>query len=121
MFFKKRKSSMEKEIFEQSKILEHLVNTYINDKDEILIDIPEGIEQVIFVASGSSYHCARYGADVFGSIANLEARAIYSSEFLKGASVVWMSAVPKRCSIFPTPWPLRCLKARSAPGKCWTN
>ena len=87
MFFKKRKSSMEKEIFEQSKILEHLVNTYINDKDEILIDIPEGIEQVIFVASGSSYHCARYGADVFGSIANLEARAIYSSEFLLKAVI----------------------------------
>ena len=87
MFFKKRKSSMEREIFEQSKILEHLVNTYIGDNEEILIDVPQGIEQVVFVASGSSYHCARYGADVFGSIANLEARAIYSSEFLLKAVI----------------------------------
>ena len=87
MFFKKRKSSMEKEIFEQSEILEHLINTYIGENEEILIDIPGGIEQVVFVASGSSYHCARYGADIFGSIANIEARAIYSSEFLLKAVI----------------------------------
>ena len=82
MFFKKRKSSIEKEIFEQSEILEHLINTYIGENEKIDIDVPIGIEQVVFVASGSSYHCARYGADIFGNIANLEARAIYSSEFL---------------------------------------
>lgn len=87
MFFKRRKSSMEHEIFEQSKILEHLINTYVADDESITIEVPQGIEHVVFVASGSSYHCARYGADIFGSIANLEARAIYSSEFLLKAVI----------------------------------
>lgn len=87
MFFKKRKSSMEREIFEQSKILEHLINIYISENEDINIDVPQGIEQIVFVASGSSYHCARYGADIFGSIANIEARAIYSSEFLLKAVI----------------------------------
>lgn len=82
MFFKKKKTSMEKEIFEQAEILEHLINTYIAENEDITIDVPQGIEHVVFVASGSSYHCARYGADIFGNIANIEARAIYSSEFL---------------------------------------
>lgn len=82
MFFERKKSSMEYEIFEQSKILENLINSYITEDEKIIIDIPKNIEHVVFVASGSSYHCARYGADIFGNIANIEARAIYSSEFL---------------------------------------
>jgi len=87
MFFKRRKSSMEHEIFEQSEILEHLLNVYVSEDEKIMIDVPDNIEHVIFVASGSSYHCARYGADIFGSIANIEARAIYSSEFLLKAVI----------------------------------
>lgn len=78
---------MEYEIFEQSKILEHLLNVYVTEDEKINIDVPEGIKHVVFVASGSSYHCARYGADIFGSIANIEARAIYSSEFLLKAVI----------------------------------
>ena len=85
--FKKKQTSMESEILEQSGILEQLLNIYISEKEEVLIDVPEGIEHVVFVASGSSYHCARYGADIFGSIASLEARAIYSSEFLLKAVI----------------------------------
>ena len=87
MFFKRKQSSMEHEIFEQSKIIEHLLNTYLTDDEDVCVDVPEGIKHVVFVASGSSYHCARYGADVFGSIANMEARAIYSSEFLLKAVI----------------------------------
>lgn len=82
MFFRRKETSMEHEIFEQAEILEKLLNTYVDEKENILIDVPENISEVVFVASGSSYHCARYGADIFGSIANLSARAIYSSEFL---------------------------------------
>lgn len=82
MFFKKQQTSMEHEIFEQAKILEHILNVYVSEDEKIIIDAPQGIKHVVFVASGSSYHCARYGADIFGSIANMEARAIYSSEFL---------------------------------------
>ena len=80
--FRKQQSSMECEILEQSRILEHLINTYLTESESISIDVPQGIEQVVFVASGSSYHCARYGADIFGKMAAIEARAIYSSEFL---------------------------------------
>lgn len=82
MFFQRKETSMEHEIFEQAEILERLLNTYVSENESILVDVPENISDVVFVASGSSYHCARYGADIFGSIANLNAMAIYSSEFL---------------------------------------
>lgn len=83
MLFKKQtKSSMEQEIYEQAKVLDNLLKTHVNDNNYILFDIPTDIKKVVLVASGSSYHCARYAADLFGNIADIEARAIYSSEFL---------------------------------------
>ena len=82
MVEKNVKSSMEKEIFEQPKILENISNTHLNDANYILFDVPKDVEKIVFVASGSSYHCSRYGADLFGKVADMEARAIYSSEFL---------------------------------------
>ncbi len=88
MFFKsKEKSSMEHEIFEQSEVLGKLLSTHVNDNNYILFDIPVDIQKIVIVASGSSYHCARYAADLFGNIAGIEARAIYSSEFLLKAAV----------------------------------
>lgn len=88
MFFEKNeKSSMENEIFEQSEILDHLLKTHISDDNYILIDLPSDIEKIVLVASGSSYHCARYAADLFGNIAGIEARAMYSSEFLLKSAV----------------------------------
>lgn len=87
LFFKSKKTSMEKEIFEQAEILLHLFETYITEEGEIIINVPKGIEHVIFVASGSSYNSARYAADLFGDIAGIEARAIYSSEFLLKSAV----------------------------------
>ena len=88
MFFKsKEKSSMEQEIFEQSEVLGNLLRTHINDNNYILFDIPADIQKIVIVASGSSYHCARYAADLFGNIAEIEARAIYSSEFLLKSAV----------------------------------
>lgn len=87
LFNNKPKSSMETEIFEQANVLENLLNTHINDNNYILFDIPTDIQKVVIVASGSSYHCARYAADLFGNIANMEARAIYSSEFLLKSTV----------------------------------
>ena len=85
--FNKQKSSMETEIFEQSNVLENLLKTHVNDNNYILFDIPSDIQKVVIVASGSSYHCARYAADLFGNIAQIEARAIYSSEFLLKSAV----------------------------------
>lgn len=87
MFNNKPKSSMEAEIFEQANVLKNLLNTHVNDNNYILFDIPSDIQKVVIVASGSSYHCARYAADLFGNIANVEARAIYSSEFLLKSAV----------------------------------
>ena len=85
--FNKQKSSMETEIFEQSNVLENLLKTHVNDNNYILFDIPTDIQKVVLVASGSSYHCARYAADLFGNTAQIEARAIYSSEFLLKSTV----------------------------------
>lgn len=87
MFNNKPKSSMETEIFEQPSVLENLLKTHINNDNQVLFDIPSDIQKVVIVASGSSYHCARYTADLFGNVANIEARAIYSSEFLLKSAV----------------------------------
>ncbi len=88
MFFKEnKKSSMEQEIFEQAAVLENLLKTHVNDNNYILFDIPTDISKIVIVASGSSYHCARYAADLFGNVAGMEARAIYSSEFLLKSAV----------------------------------
>ena len=74
-------TSMEQEIFEQKEIVQNILDAYIKNGN-IDIEIPDSIKRINLVASGSSYHCARYGAQLFGSVANIEARAIYSSEFL---------------------------------------
>lgn len=88
MLFKENpKSSMEQEIFEQASVLENLLKTHVNDNHYILFDIPTDIAKIVMVASGSSYHCARFAADLFGNIAGMEARAIYSSEFLLKSAV----------------------------------
>lgn len=86
-FHQQKKSCMEQEIFEQANVLDNLLQTHVNDNNYILFDIPTDIQKIVLVASGSSYHCARYAADLFGNIANIEARAIYSSEFLLKSTV----------------------------------
>ncbi len=94
LFFKQNKKySMETEILEQSNVLDNLLCTHVNDNNYILFDIPTDIEKVVLVASGSSYHCARYAADLFGNVANIEARAIYSSEFLLKSTVPHESSI----------------------------
>lgn len=87
LFKENQKSSMEQEIFEQASVLENLLKTHVNDNNYILFDIPTDIAKIVMVASGSSYHCARFAADLFGNIAGMEARAIYSSEFLLKSAV----------------------------------
>lgn len=79
---KPKKSNMEFEILEQSKIVQRILDAYIEKDGSINIEVPANINRVIIVASGSSYHCARYTAEIFGEIAKIEARAVYSSEFL---------------------------------------
>ena len=88
MFLHTQKTTcMEKEIFEQAEVLKNLLRTHVNDNNYILFDIPGDINKIVLVASGTSYHCARYSADLFGNVAGIEARAIYSSEFLLKSTV----------------------------------
>lgn len=79
---KKSASSMQNEIYQQPEILSRILQNYIAPDGYIILNVPQGIEKIVLVASGSSYHCARFAAEVFGIIAQIEARAIYSSEFL---------------------------------------
>ena len=79
---KKNMSSMESEIHEQPVILEHILKNYIAPDGYIILNAPTTIDKIVLVASGSSYHCARFSAELFGEIAGIEARSIYSSEFL---------------------------------------
>ena len=83
MFNKKPKTNMELEIIEQSKIIPYILAKYINPQTgEIKLDLPSNITKIILVASGSSYHCARFAVDLLEKISKIESRAIYSSEFL---------------------------------------
>ena len=83
MFFKNKKNYMEKEIVEQTKIIPYILMKYINpETGEIKLDLPQNIRKIVLVASGSSYHCARFAVDLVEKISKIESRAIYSSEFL---------------------------------------
>ena len=83
MFFSKKKTNMELEIKEQSKIIPYILMKYINPENgEIKLNLPQDIRKIVIVASGSSYHCARFAVDLVEKISKIETRAIYSSEFL---------------------------------------
>lgn len=83
MFEKNVKTNMELEITEQTKIIPYILMKYINpETGEIKIDLPDNITKIILVASGSSYHCARFAVDLLEKFSKIESRAIYSSEFL---------------------------------------
>ena len=83
MFNKKPKTNMELEIAEQAKIIPYILMKYINSETgELKLDLPQNITKIVLVASGSSYHCARFAVDLLEKFSKIESRAIYSSEFL---------------------------------------
>lgn len=83
MFFKKQKTNMELEIAEQTTIIPYILMKYIDAQSgEIKLDLPQNMRKIVLVASGSSYHCARFAVDLVEKISKIETRAIYSSEFL---------------------------------------
>ncbi|MCM1339544.1 MAG: SIS domain-containing protein [Muribaculaceae bacterium] len=90
---KRKKSCMECEIFEQSKIAQKILDSYLDKDGKINIKTPADINRIIIVASGSSYHCARYAAELFGSISKIEARAVYSSEFLLNETIAHQEGI----------------------------
>ena len=74
---------MEAEIAEQTKIIPYILMKYIDPQNgEIKINLPQNIRKIVLVASGSSYHCARFAVELVEKISKIETRAIYSSEFL---------------------------------------
>ena len=82
MFIKKQ-TNMEKEILEQISIIPQILEKYIKSENgEINLSLPQNIRKIVIVASGSSYHCARFAVDLVEKISKIETRAIYSSEFL---------------------------------------
>ena len=83
MFFKKKKTNMELEILEQKSIIPTILANYIDSNSgEINLNLPENTQKIVIVASGSSYHCARFAVDLVEKFSKIETRAIYSSEFL---------------------------------------
>ncbi len=83
MLKKNVKTRMESEISEQTGIIPYILMKYINPQSgEIRIDLPDNITKIVLVASGSSYHCARFAVDLLEKSSKIESRAIYSSEFL---------------------------------------
>jgi len=83
MFWKKEQTNMEAEIIEQKKIVPYILMKYINpETGEIKINLPQNVRKIVLVASGSSYHCARFAVDLLEKFSGIESRAIYSSEFL---------------------------------------
>ena len=83
MFLNKKKSNMEQEIAEQAKIIPYILMRYINpESGKIKVDLPQNVKKIVLVASGSSYHCARFAVDLIEKFSKIESRAIYSSEFL---------------------------------------
>ncbi len=72
---------MEKEIFEQPQVLDAIVKKYCPN-GEILIDFPGNFERIKFIASGSSYNCARLAQKFFCDIGGFEGASEFSSEFL---------------------------------------
>jgi len=82
LIIKRKTTAMEREIFEQHGIVQKLLDEYVCENQNINLELPAEIRRVVIVASGSSYHCARFAADLFGDIAAIEAGAVYSSEFL---------------------------------------
>ena len=89
MFSKKNvKTRMESEIAEQTGIIPYVLMKYINpETGEIKIELPDNIRKIVLVASGSSYHCARFAVDLLEKFSKIESRAIYSSEFLLKSTV----------------------------------
>ena len=74
MFWSKtKKTNMELEISEQSKIIPYILMKYINPENgEIMLDLPQNIRKIILVASGSSYHCARFAVDLLEKFSGIE-------------------------------------------------
>ncbi len=72
---------MEQEILEQPSIFGDIVKRYVKE-GSVLIDFPNKYKKINFIASGSSYNCARMAKKFFRDMAGLDTSCDFSSEFL---------------------------------------
>ena len=79
-FFSVKKSSMEKEIFQQSDIIFELIRKYVKKDYSINIDIPDNVSKIALIASGSSYHSATITASFLRERVHCDAQSYYASE-----------------------------------------
>ena len=83
----KYKHFMLKEINEQPEVISNIMNTYCNREDN-KIEFPKvdldykNIEQICFVACGSSYYSALIAKNWFESISNVSCKVEIASEFI---------------------------------------
>lgn len=75
-------SIMKKEIFEEPGVVKNLINTYVKENNEISLELPTKVDNIVIVASGSSYNCAAIAAPLFIEYASLHCEYEYSSEFI---------------------------------------
>lgn len=73
-------TSMEKEIFEQPEVIKNLIKIYI--ENEFSFQTDAAIKKVKFIASGSSYHCALLGVQLFKKYTSMDVDSFYSGEFM---------------------------------------
>lgn len=71
---------MFKEINEEAALFDFLIKKYVKD-GKIKVNFPVEFKNVKFVASGSSYNCARLGQKFLEQIAHIQSSFEYSSEF----------------------------------------
>lgn len=74
-------SIMQKEIYEEPSVVKNLLEKYVIN-DSIELDLPPKIDNIVIVASGSSYNCAAIAAPLFIEYASLPCEYEYSSEFV---------------------------------------
>ena len=75
-------SIMEKEIFEEPEVVKKLLERYVAKDGNIDLRLPERIDNIVIIASGSSYNCAAIAAPLFIEYAHVPCQAEYSSEFI---------------------------------------
>ena len=73
---------MQKEISEEPSVVKNLLTNYVSDDGKINLELPERIDNIVIVASGSSYNCAAIAAPLFIEYAHVPCSAEYSSEFI---------------------------------------
>lgn len=81
LFCKKNKTNMEKELYEQPDVISTLIKKYISKNGIVNIEIPENINKVALIASGSSYHSATIAANYLRDNVHCYAQSYYASEF----------------------------------------